>query len=88
MTIQIQIHKRALEIVGNFKKAEADLIDIMQKADEHKVYLGFECKNLHEYSMKVLKLSESIAFNFIVVARKAKEVPELKAIIQDRKSVV
>jgi 5-methylcytosine-specific restriction endonuclease McrA len=82
MRIQFEIHEKALEIVSRYKRAEADLIDILQKADEHRVYLQLECKNLHEYTMKVLKLSESVAFNFIVVAGKAKEVPELKQAIQ------
>src|SRR4051812_41188390 len=82
MTIQMQIHERALEVVGRFKRAESDLIDILQQADEYRVCLLFECKNLHEYAMRILKLTESIAFNFIVVARKAKEVPELKKVIE------
>src|SRR5258708_6260947 len=81
MTIQMQIHEKALEVVGRFKRAESDLIEILQQADEHRVYLSFECKNLHEYTMRVLKLTESVAFNFIVVARKAKEVPQLKEVI-------
>ena len=82
MRIQMELHEKALEIVSRYKRAEADLIDILQKVDEHRVYLQFECKNLHEYTMKMLKLSESVAFNFIVVARKAREVPELKKAIQ------
>ncbi len=82
MNIQMEIHNKAIEIVSRFRRSEADLIDILQKVDEHRVYYRFECKNLHEYTMKVLKLSESIAFNFIVVARKAKEVPELKKAIE------
>lgn len=74
----IQLHNKAIEVVTNYKKAEIDLIEILQQADEHKIYLHFKCKNLHDYTIDVLKLSESVAFNFIVVARKAKEVPELK----------
>src|SRR4051812_21874326 len=77
-TIHSQIHQKALEIVGRFKKAEADLLEILQQADEYRVFLKFDCKNLYEYAMKRLNLSESVAFNFIVVARKAKEVPALK----------
>src|SRR5947208_1908843 len=76
-----QIHERALEIVGRYKRVEADLIEVLQQVDEHKVYRHHQCKNLHEYTMRILKLTESVAFNFIVVARKAKEVPELKAVI-------
>jgi hypothetical protein len=81
-TIQMEIHNKAVKVVGNFKQAESDLIDILQQADEYKVHILFDCRNLHEYAMQVLKLTESIAFNFIVVARKAKEVPELKQVIE------
>lgn len=81
MTIQMQIHQKALEVVGQFKRAEADLIDVLQQADEYKVYLRFDCRSLYEYSVKILKLSEGLAYNFITVARKAKEVPELKQMI-------
>jgi 5-methylcytosine-specific restriction endonuclease McrA len=40
------------------------------------------CKNLFEYTTVVLKLSESVAYNFIVVSRKAREVPQLKSVIE------
>ncbi len=81
----MQIHHQAIEVVTRYKKVESDLIEILQKADDHKIYLNFNCKSLHDYTMNVLKLSESVAFNFIVVARKAKEVPELKQIIASGK---
>ncbi len=80
--MQLEIHQRALGIVERYKRVEAELLDILQQADEYRVYYLFECKNLHEYAMNILKLSESVAFNFITVARKAKEVPELKVIIE------
>jgi hypothetical protein len=76
------IHGRAVQIVGRYKRAEAELIDILQKVDEYKVFRVHGCKNLFEYTTAVLKLSESIAYNFIVVSRKAKEVPQLKAVIE------
>lgn len=82
MDIQMQIHEKALKVVRQFKRSESDLIEVIQEADTHRVYSRFKCKNLHEYTMKVLDLSESIALNFIAVARKAKEVPELKEVIK------
>ncbi|MBK9293351.1 MAG: HNH endonuclease [Oligoflexia bacterium] len=82
-TLQMQIHNKALEAANSFKKAEASLIDILQKVDEYRVYQDFDCKSLYEYCVKILKLSESVAYNFITVARKAKEVPQLREAIQN-----
>lgn len=81
IAIKIEIHERALRIVGQYKRAESDLIDILQSVEKHKVYQSHQCKSLYEYATRVLKLSESVAYNFIVVSRKATEVPELKAAI-------
>ena len=79
--IRKRIHQEASLVVKNLKRDESLLIDVLQQADEHKVYLDFECKNLYLYTVKVLGLSESVALNFISVARKAKQVPELKEVI-------
>jgi hypothetical protein len=65
-----ELHEKACEV-----------IDILQKLDRHQVYLKFECGSLFSYPTSILKLSESIANNFIAVSRKAAEVPELKAAI-------
>ena len=72
------LHQRALEIVGRYAGAEADLLEILQQLDAHKVYREHECPSLFVYAVKILRLSESTAYNFITVARKAREVPELK----------
>ncbi|MGE3975886.1 MAG: HNH endonuclease [Bdellovibrionales bacterium] len=82
MNKQMQIHEKALEVASRFRRAESDLVDILQQVDEHRVYLHLQCKSLYEYATSVLKLSESTAYNFITVARKAKEVPALKQAIR------
>ncbi|MGE3973742.1 MAG: HNH endonuclease [Bdellovibrionales bacterium] len=82
MTKYMEIHQKALAVAGRFKKAESDVIEVLQQIDDGRVYLKFECKSLYDYTVNVLKLSESTAYNFITVARKAKEVPELKRAIQ------
>ncbi|MBI3543857.1 MAG: HNH endonuclease [Deltaproteobacteria bacterium] len=74
-----QLHLRALEIVGRYLRTEAELLDVLQEIDRSKAYRAFECPSLFVYAVRELKLSESIAYNFITVARKAVEVPALKA---------
>ncbi|MGE3973594.1 MAG: HNH endonuclease [Bdellovibrionales bacterium] len=82
MTKHMQIHEKALEVAGRFRRAESDLIEILQQVDEHRVYLKLHCKSLYDYATTVLKLSDNVAYNFITVARKAKEVPKMKQEIQ------
>ena len=73
-----EIHKRALEIASQYRRAEIDLIEILEKVDRHKVYRRYDCSSLFKYATDVLKLSESVAYIFINVARKSRQVPQLK----------
>ena len=75
------LHERAVEIAGRFHRAESELIDILQKIDDQKLYFDMGFTSLFDYSVKALKLSEANAYNFITVARKSKSVPELKEAI-------
>ncbi len=73
-----QIHARALEIADRYRKCVRELIEILQTVDGRKTYRNYECTSLYQYAVTHLKLSESVAMNFITVARKAVEVPAIK----------
>jgi hypothetical protein len=77
-----KIHEKALIIAQKFKRAEADLVSILQEVDAAKVYSKMEYPSLFQYCVGALGLSESVAANFITVSRKANEVPVLQAAIQ------
>ncbi len=77
--IKEQIHEQAVAIAGRFRKAEAELVDILQQVERHYIYLQKGYQSLHAYVVKELALSENVAYNLITVSRKAREVPELKA---------
>ncbi len=76
-----QIHQRALEISSRYKKAEAELLEILDQVDRHRVYLKHGHSSLFLYVVRELGLSEGVAYNLITVSRKAREVPELGALI-------
>jgi 5-methylcytosine-specific restriction endonuclease McrA len=76
------LHKRILEAASRYKKCEAEMIDLIQQADTHKIYKVKGYSSLFEYVIKGVRLSESAAGIFIGIARKAAEVPELKLEIQ------
>ena len=77
-----EIHKKALEVARRFKRAEADLISVLQEVESARVFVKLGFTSLFTYCVQALGLSESVAANFIVVARKAREVPVLQAAIE------
>jgi len=80
-----KIHDRAIQASKNYKRAEAELLAVLQEVDNHKVFRELGFSSLFEYCLRALLLSESVAFNFITVARKAREVPLLKKEISEGK---
>ena len=79
-----QLHEKAIATSKKFHQAESDLITILQELDQHKTFRHYHCTSLFDYCLKHLKLSEANTSNFITVARKAKEIPELKRAIQEQ----
>ncbi|MBI2604789.1 MAG: hypothetical protein HYW49_01790, partial [Deltaproteobacteria bacterium] len=73
-----RIHQRAYEAASRHRKIGAELIEILQQVEQHRVFLARGYASLFLYVVKELGLSESIAYNLISVARKAREIPELK----------
>jgi hypothetical protein len=83
LTLSDQIHARALDASTRYKTSEADLIEILQQVDQHRVYLQKGYSSLFQYVVQGLGISESVAYNLISVCRKAREVPELKSGLRD-----
>jgi hypothetical protein len=73
-----RVHRRAVEISGRYLRAEAELIEVLQQVEEHRVFMKRGHSSLFNYVVQELGLSESVTFNLIAVARKSREVPELK----------
>jgi hypothetical protein len=76
------IHNRALEIAGRYKKAEGELIEIIQVAEKNQVHVSRGHSSLFQYIVQDLGLPENLTYNLITVARKAIEIPEIKFQIQ------
>lgn len=77
------LHERAVSLSGQFKKAQAELLDILIEIDSRRVFQRMGFASLWEYCLRGLKLSESDADNFIRIARKSQIVPELKKAVQE-----
>jgi hypothetical protein len=61
---------------------EAEFIGVLGRLDEKKVFRVLGYSSLFQYCLEKLKLSKQTAYNFITVARKAKEIPQIKVEIQ------
>jgi 5-methylcytosine-specific restriction endonuclease McrA len=83
-----EIHQKAVEAAQRFKKAEADLISVLQEVESSKTFFELGYTSLFQYVVQSLELSESVAANFITVSRKAAEFPALQSAITEGKITV
>lgn len=77
-----EIHEAALVAATAFKRSEIELIEILEKVDKNRVYYHQGFSSLFKYTVDALGLSEEVAYIFINVSRKTREVPALKEAIK------
>jgi hypothetical protein len=82
MLIDHPLHQEAIQLAQEFTRVESKLVDVIQRIDKEKLCRQMGYASLFEYVNKGLKLSESVAYGLITVARKSVEVPELKIAIE------
>ena len=76
---QESLHQRALELSRKHRAVEAALVRALIEIDRLKPYLPLGYPSLFQYVVSALQMSESVAYAFILVARKARLVPALAA---------
>jgi hypothetical protein len=81
MTYYQQIHEEAVRAARTYKKSEHALLIAIQKVDSKRVYQRMGYKNLYDYCVKCLLLSEGTTYAIIRVARKSLEIPEIQKAI-------
>jgi len=77
------IHQKCLASAKLFKRAEFELIENLVQAERFRIYSRFGHNSLFQYSVKELGLSANVTCAYINVARKMREVPQLKTAIKD-----
>ena len=83
MSLIQEIHQKAIEVAARFKRAEADLISVLQEVESSRTFTKLGFPSLFSYCVQALGLSESVTANFVTVARKAREIPALQSAIED-----
>ena len=81
MNIVDKLHNSAIELAKAYKKTENDLLTVLMEMDEKRVFLSLGFTGIFNYCFQALKLSEAQSSYFASVARKSKEVPQLKEAI-------
>ena len=79
------LHQEALKISSEYRRVEFLLVDVLRRADEAKLWRDHGKSSLFIYATELLGLSEAVAYSFIRVARKLKEVPQLAQVLSSRK---
>jgi hypothetical protein len=72
------LHHEAVLISQNLHRQEFLMIEILQRIDAKKVYRVLGFKSLYQYATVALKLSESRAYAFILVARRASGLSKMQ----------
>ena len=81
---QSQIHARALELSQTHRRIEWHLVTTLQEVERTRLFKKLNCSSLFQYAVRILQLSESVAYSFIVVSRKAKGCSPLNAALREQ----
>ncbi len=85
---QLELHERAIQLSREFRRLEGELVLILDEIDRLRFFRRLGYASLFTYAVGALGLSEATAYSFISVARKSREIPELKiAVIEQRITV-
>ncbi len=85
---QLELHERAIQLSFEFRRLEGELILILGEIDQLKFFKRLGYASLFTYAVDALGLSEANAYAFISVARKSREIPELKTAVIEQKITV
>ena len=62
------IHEKAIQFAKDFKKAETDLISILQEVKQKRVYLSFGFTNMFDYCTRGLGLTRDSSYTYLKIA--------------------
>jgi len=77
------IHERAVLAARQFKRSEKELLDAIIDVERRRVWQWKAYPSLHAYCVNSLRLTDAQAYSFIGVARKSREVPELRTLVSN-----
>jgi hypothetical protein len=76
-----QLHNKAVDLSKNYLHTEGELLTVLMDLDSRRAFGELGYTGIFNYCLNALKFSESQANYFSSVAKKSREVPELKKAI-------
>lgn len=71
------LHKKVVHFRERYGKMEIEFISLLQEVERTRLHRAFNCSSVFKYAVDIITFSESVAYTYISVARKALEFPEL-----------
>lgn len=79
---------KAHDVAVVFRQKETELIQVLKELDDTKAYRATGYNSLFRFCVESLQLTEHQSYNYITVARKCTEIPELMVALEDRRITV
>ena len=74
---QTRIHESALRLAREHRRIEIELLEALTRVESEGVFRALGYSSLFVYAVRALRLTGSVGYSFITVARKAQKVPAL-----------
>ncbi len=71
------IHEYALAAKVRYHKFELEFVQILKDVERSKTHKALDKSSVHAYAVGILGFTDAVAYSFIAVARKSREVPEI-----------
>lgn len=81
----IELHEKARSLAKKYRTLETELLDVLIEVENYKAYLPLGYDSLFSYSENYLRLTRDQSYAFMAIAKKSKEIPELKIAVQENK---
>ncbi len=73
-----KLHEKALMIAKKYRGLEVELLEILEELDRTKAFYKLGYSSLFDYATNALNFSQDVSYIYIRIARKSREVPQLK----------
>ena len=81
-------HKDAVKVAAGYRRCEYRLVELLKNISQCEGYLQYKCDSLTRYARFCLHLPENTIRDFVTVANKAKEVPQIIDALKANKATV
>lgn len=78
------LHEKTLSIAKRYRSFESELLNALIEVEDQKAYLPLGYDSLFAYCERYLSLTRDQSYAFMAIAKKSKEIPELRTAVHER----